>query len=93
MGLAVDRISVHEVRLLQLFRTQPERWLTNAEAAEAACISPRTARLHTSRLVELGVLEVQRLVPASRFRLGSQPGEQGQAYLERWNQAREVYGT
>ena len=53
MGLAADRISSHEVRLLLLFKTQPERWLTNTEAAEAAGISPRTARLHTSRLVDL----------------------------------------
>ena len=93
MGLAVDRISVHEVRLLLLFRTQPDRWLTNAEAAEAAKISPRTARLHTSQLVELGILDVQRLVPASRFRLRKRPGDEGRAYLERWDQAREVYGA
>lgn len=93
MGLATDRISVHEVRLLLLFQTQPERWLTNSEAASAAKISPRTARLHTSRLVEIGVLDVQRLFPASTFRLGKRPGEAGLAYLERWRQAREVFGA
>jgi hypothetical protein len=31
MGLTVDRISSHEVRFLHLFKTQPERWLTDAE--------------------------------------------------------------
>src|SRR5262245_2579930 len=91
MGLAVDRISVHEVRLLLVFQRQPENWLTNAEVAEAARISPRTARLHTSRLVELGILEVQRLYPASRFQPKKEPGEAGRDYLERWQKAREVY--
>ncbi|MCI0459308.1 MAG: hypothetical protein L0Z62_20355 [Gemmataceae bacterium] len=93
MGLAVDRISVHEVRLLLAFQANADAWLTNAEAASAAGISPRTARLHTSRLVGLGVLDVQRLFPASRFRLGRQPGDEGQAYLDRWEKAREVYGA
>lgn len=69
MGLAVDRISAHEVRLLLAFQAKSETWLTNAEAAEEAAIGPRTARLHTSRLIELEVLEVQRVHPASMFRL------------------------
>ena len=58
-----------------------------------ARISPRTARLHTSRLVGLGVLDVQRLFPASKFRLGRQPGDEGQVYLDRWEKASEVYGA
>lgn len=91
MGLATDRISLHEVRLLLVFQKQPDLWLSNAEAAEVADISPRTARLHTSRLIELGVLDVQRLFPASKFRLGQRPSEAGRAYLDRWQQAREVF--
>ncbi len=92
MGLAADRISAHEVKLLLAFQQQPDAWQTNAEAADAAGISPRTARLHTSRLVELGVLDVQRLFPASKFRPAKEPGEAGRAYLERWTQAREAHG-
>lgn len=93
MGLATDRISIHEVRLLLVFRKQPDRWISNGEVAEEAEISPRTARLHTSRLLELGVLEVQRLFPTSKFRLAKEPSEAGQAYLDRWQQAREVFGA
>jgi hypothetical protein len=29
MGLATDRISIHEARLLLAFQKQPGRWLTN----------------------------------------------------------------
>jgi DNA-binding IclR family transcriptional regulator len=92
MAAATDRISAHEVKLLLVFQRQPDRWLANGEVAEAAGISPRTARLHTSRLVDLGVLEVERVHPASKFRLAPEPGKVGKAYLERWGRAREVLG-
>jgi hypothetical protein len=92
MAAATDRISAHEVRLLLVFRRQPDRWLANGEVAEVAEISPRTARLHTSRLVKLGVLEVGHVHPASKFRLVKKLGEGGRAYLERWEKAREVFG-
>jgi hypothetical protein len=91
--LAVDRISVHEVRLLLAFQAKADSWLTNAEVAEAAGISPRTALMHGSQLVKLSLLDVQRLFLDRRFRLGRQPGDEGQAYLDRWEKAREVYGA
>jgi hypothetical protein len=92
MAGVTDRISAHEVRLLLVFRQQPGSWLANGEVARAAEISSRTARLHTSRLVELGVLDVERVHPASKFRLAKRPGEAGRAYLQRWEKAREVFG-
>ncbi len=90
--MAGDLISAHEVRLLLVFRQHPSRWFDNAEVAEAAKVSPRTARLHTSRLAELGVLDVERLFPASKFKLGRSPSEAGQTYLARWEKAREALG-
>lgn len=90
-GLAVDRISAHEVRLLLAFQRNADAWLTNAEADEVSGISPTTARLHMSRLVRLGVRDVERLFPANRFRLGKHPDDEGKAYLERWEKAREIY--
>lgn len=86
------RISRHEVRVLLVFRQSPERWLDNAQVAEAANINPRTARLHTAKLVELGVLDVQRVFPASKFRIGRSPGPAGRTYLDHWEQAREAHG-
>jgi hypothetical protein len=80
------------VRLLLAFQDQPDRGLTTAAAAQAAKVSSRTARLHTSRLVELGVLDVRRLFPASRFRPAKATGGEGRAYPERWGQARAVFG-
>lgn len=86
------RISRHEVRVLLVFRQSPERWLDNAQVAEAANINPRTARLHTAKLADLGVLDVQRVFPACKFRIGMSPGPAGRAYLDRWEQAREAHG-
>jgi hypothetical protein len=80
------------VPLLLAFQDQPDRGLTNAEAAQAAKVSSRTARLHTARLVEFGILDVPRLFPGSRFRPAKATGGEGRAYLERWGQARAVVG-
>ena len=87
-----DLISPHEVRLLLVFRHSPEQWLDNGQVAEAATISPRTARLHTAKLAKLGVIDMQRVFPATKFRLGQKPGEDGLAYLDRWENAREAHG-
>jgi len=87
-----DLISAHEVRLLLFFRRHAHRWFDNAQAAAVAEVSPRTARLHTSRLAALGILDVQRVFPASKFKLAGSPSEAGRAYLERWEKAREALG-
>ena len=87
-----DLISLHEVKLLLVFKNRPDCWFDNAQVAEAAQISPRTARLHTSRLVELGVLDVERVFPASKFKLSGNPPEAGATYLTRWEKARVALG-
>ena len=87
-----DLISPHEVRLLLAFRQAPEQWLGNAEVAATASVSPRTARLHTARLTDLGVLDVERVYPASKFRFGRTPKAAGRAYLVRWEKARTALG-
>lgn len=87
-----DLISLHEVKLLLVFKNQPDRWFDNAQVADAAKISPRTARLHTSRLADLGVLDVERVFPASKFKLAGKPSEAGSTYLARWEKAREALG-
>ncbi len=92
LNAAGDRISEHEVRLLLVFLREIGRWLTNNEVAQAARVSPRTARLHTLRLAALGVLRAEKVFPASKFRLAEAPPEEGREYLERWEKAREVFG-
>ena len=88
-----DRISPHEVRLVLALRQEPKRWQTNGELAAAAGVSDRTARLHTFRLTEIGVLEVERVFPGNRYRLVRRPAGQARGYLERVQKAREVFGV
>lgn len=77
------RLSAHEVKVHLVFGIRADHWLANSEVAKAAEISPRTARLHTSSLVKLRVLDAQRLFRASKFRLATEPGDTARALLER----------
>ena len=86
------RISPHEVRLLLALRRAPDRWHTNGDLADAAEISQRTARAHTARLAEIGVVEVERVFPGNRYRLVKRPAGEARDYLDRVDKAREVFG-
>lgn len=87
-----DRISAHEVRLLLVLQQQPEHWHANGELAEVAKVSERTARAHTARLAEIGVLEVERVFPGNKYRLVKRPTGTAKEYLGRVQKAREVFG-
>ncbi len=91
MDTTTDRISMQEVRLLLVFHADPDRWLDNRELVEAAQVSPRTASAHSARLAALGILEVERVFPRFKYHLARQPGEEGRAYLERWEKARRAF--
>ncbi len=80
------------MRLLLVFRQSPERWLDNAPVAEKANINPRTARLHTAKLVELGVLDVQRVFPPASFGSEEVPDPPAGPTSRAWEQAREGHG-
>lgn len=86
------RISPHEVRLVLALRREPDRWHTNGELADAAEIGERTARGHTARLAEIGVVDVERVFPGNRYRLVKRPAGEAKEYLERVDKAREVFG-
>jgi hypothetical protein len=78
--MAVDLISSLEVGLLLALRT-------NNTLAEAVECWPRTARLHTTRPVRLGVRELRWLFPAPVFRLKGKPIEDGVDHIDRMEQA------
>jgi hypothetical protein len=87
-----DQISEHEVKLLLVFRRNPTRWFTSAEAGESAGIAKRTARAHTANLSRLGVLRVTNVYPGPRFQWAEGCRGEAQAYLERLDKARQVMG-
>ncbi len=61
----------HEVRVYETIASQPGRWWTNNEVADAltGVVAARTVRNHTSGLVRQGVVEVRYAFPGYRYRL------------------------
>lgn len=85
-------ISLHEAKLYRVFTGSPASWITNKEVASTSGIAERTARLHTLRLVKLGILDLAEVFPAHRFRLSQMADKRNRGYLQRLNGACEVFG-
>lgn len=85
-----NEISLHEAKVFQVLRA--DRWMTNHEIAAAAGVAPRTARLHTLRLQQLGIADVAEVFPGHRFRLSSKASRRNRNYLQRLEHAADVFG-
>ena len=86
-----SEISAHEVRVFSAIEANPQEWLTNAEIAMLAKVAPRTARLHTNRLVKLGILDFAEVFPAHRFQLSKFAEKRNKAYWQRLKKAEAVF--
>jgi len=94
MDSTVDRseVSLHEVRVALALREWPDVWLTNREISAAARVAERTARMHTLRLVKLGVIDQAKVFPAHRYRWSDQAPKRNADYTRRLQAAIEVFG-
>jgi DNA-binding IclR family transcriptional regulator len=88
----MTEISPHAVRVLKVFQDNPQTWFENNEVAERSSVYARTVRKHTKELVELGILNEQRVFPATKYRLITEPVEDARSHLERYETARTVLG-
>lgn len=86
-----NEISLHEVKAFLALRSASD-WITSKDIAERAGIAPRTARLHALRLVRLGIVDQAEVFPAHRYRLASNARNRNVNYLQRLEQACEVFG-
>lgn len=75
-------ISIHEIRTVQTLRDS-KTWMTNSEIAKKSSIAERTARLHTLRLLHLGLLDVIKMYPGYRYRWSQKSEHRNKAYLQR----------
>jgi DNA-binding transcriptional regulator PaaX len=88
-----NEISAHEIKVYLALKSNPDKWLSNAEiAALAAGVSPRTVRAHTLRLVSLGILDQAEVFPAHRYRFSAKGNKRNAAYTIRLTQAAEIMG-
>jgi hypothetical protein len=87
-----NTVSSHEVATYFAFKAQPSQWFTNVAVAAASGVGLRTARLHTSGLARVGVLDVERLFPGYRFRLAAKMTQSARAYASRLEAAAAIFG-
>ena len=86
-----SEISLHEVKLFRALKASPNRWFTNQELAVACEYSERTVRAHTLRFVKLEILDQAEVFPAHRYRYSQKANRRNVAYLQRLEQADEVF--
>lgn len=87
-----SEISIHEVKVYQLLFGASEEWFTNADISKKLAMKPRTVRLHTLRLVKLGVLDQAEVFPAHRYRWSKNAKKRNLAYFQRLEEAATVFG-
>ena len=87
-----NEISIHEVRIYNVLQSNQTQWITNKQIATEAKVSGRTARLHTLRLVKLGILDQAEVFPAHRYRISEKASKRNVAYVQRLEKAKEVFG-
>jgi DNA-binding IclR family transcriptional regulator len=75
-----------------VFSGDPHGWFTNQQIAKDAKVNGRTARMHTLRLANLGLLEVAEVFPGNRYRLSPRADKANPAYVKRLRSAIGVFG-
>ena len=86
-----SEISHHELRTYKALKSATT-WLTSREIAAQAKISPRTARAHVTKFVNLGLIDVAEVFPGHRYRWSEKADKRNAAYLKRLERAMEVFG-
>lgn len=86
-----SEVSVHLVRIYCCCLAGG--WVTSAEVATRARVSPRTARHHLLRLVRLGILDQAEVFPRHRYRVSQLAGKRNKAFVQRLEKAQEVFGA
>ncbi len=87
-----NEVSLHEVKVYRLFAANPERWISNREVAAEAHVAQRTARAHTLKLVNLGLLDQAEVFPSHRFRFSETASKRNKTYTQRLDHAASVFG-
>lgn len=88
-----SEVSLHEVKVFLALRSKPDEWLTSQEISESSGVNYRTTRMHTLRLVKLGMFEVVRLHPAHRYRLAGKEAKRNASYAQRLEKAIGVFDS
>lgn len=89
-----SEISLHETKVYAAFCKYPDKWMSSKEVATLITgVAARTVRLHTSRLVNIGILDQAELFPEHRFRLSAKANKRDNGYLNRLKKAIEIFAS
>lgn len=89
-----SEVSIHELRVYRVLQTRPDAWLSNHEIAQLVeGVAHRTVRLHTKRLVDLGIFDVADVFPGHRYRWAQKATNRNKGYVARLEAAGEVFGV
>ena len=86
-----SEVSLHLLKVYNFICDQ-KQWITAKDIAEGAGIAHRTARAHVLRLVRLGIVDQAEVFPAHRYKLSKLATKRNKAFVQRLEQAREVFG-
>ncbi len=86
-----NEVSLHEVKAYLALKASGS-WMTSKEIAAATGIAERTARAHALKLVNLGIFDQAEVFPAHRYRLAQTASQRNRGYVQRLEQACEVFG-
>lgn len=87
-----SEISIHELRIFRTLETAGGKWLSSKAVAEQSRVSPRTARGHLLKFVQLNIAEQAEVFPGHRYRLATLASKRNPGYMLRLERAAEVFG-
>jgi predicted transcriptional regulator len=87
-----NEISIQEAKVYKHLRNNPQSWMTNRDIELAVNIPARTVRAETLKLVKLGIIDQRELFPGHRYRWCDKANKRNTGYLQRLEQAAEMFG-
>lgn len=88
-----NEISMEQVKVFRYVQQHAGGWHRTKDIAQGAGVAERTARHHASRLAALGILDQAEVFPGHRYRLADKAGKRNDGYLQRLEQACNVFGV
>jgi hypothetical protein len=89
--METNEMSFHMVKIYLFLQREPG-WHTARKVAAGAGVAPRTASRHLLQFATLMIVDREELFPAHQYRLSALAAKRNSSFLQRLEQAREIFG-
>ena len=89
--METSEVSLHLVKVYMFLKGRID-WVTSKDVAQGAHIAERTARHHLLKLVRLGIVDQAEVFPAHRYHLSRLAEKRNKSFVQRLEQAKEIFG-